>query len=115
MAIKKFVAAFMSVNLSARQLMHPSLVGHVRSALTQAHLSPKQLKLEVTESTVMEHSDRSMSVLMELATLGVSLSTDDFRNRLFELELFKPLSVRPAEDRPLVHCGKSATATKAPQ
>ena len=67
-----------SVNLSARQLMHPSLVGHVRSALTQSHLSPKQLKLEVTESTVMEHSDRSMSVLMELATLGVSLSTDDF-------------------------------------
>jgi len=77
MAIKKFVAA-LSVNLSARQLMHPSLVGHVRSALTQSHLSPKQLKLEVTESTVMEHSDRSMSVLMELATLGVSLSTDDF-------------------------------------
>jgi len=58
--------------------MHPSLVGRVRSAISESHLSPKQLKLEVTESTVMEHSDRSMSVLMELAALGVSLSTDDF-------------------------------------
>jgi EAL domain-containing protein (putative c-di-GMP-specific phosphodiesterase class I) len=39
---------------------------------------PKQLKIEVTESTVMEHSERSMSVLLDLSRLGVSLSTDDF-------------------------------------
>lgn len=67
-----------SVNLSAKQLMHPSLVEHVRSVLQETELSSKQLKIEVTESTVMEHSERSLSVLSELAALGISLSTDDF-------------------------------------
>lgn len=67
-----------SVNLSAKQLMHPSLVEQVGNALNENRLQPKQLKIEVTESTVMEHSERSMSVLSELAKLGVSLSTDDF-------------------------------------
>jgi len=67
-----------SVNLSARQLMHPSLTGQIAGILEESGLSPTQLKLEVTESTVMEHSDRSLSVLSELDDLGVSLSTDDF-------------------------------------
>lgn len=71
-------ALSISVNLSAKQLMHPSLIEQVKSALNETGLDPKQLKLEVTESTVMEHSECSMAVLSELSTLGVSLSTDDF-------------------------------------
>jgi diguanylate cyclase (GGDEF)-like protein/PAS domain S-box-containing protein len=67
-----------SVNLSAKQLMHPSLSGDVRRVILENGIKPWQLKLEVTESTVMEHSDRSMSVLGELDRLGVTLSTDDF-------------------------------------
>lgn len=67
-----------SVNLSARQLMHPSLTKHVVDALSKTGLKPGQLKLEVTESTVMEHSERALSILSELDALGVSLSTDDF-------------------------------------
>lgn len=67
-----------SVNLSAKQLMHPSLAEKVRNILTETGLDPKQLKLEVTESTVMEHRERSLSVLNELSGLGIRLSTDDF-------------------------------------
>lgn len=67
-----------SVNLSAKQLMHPSLTKQIRDILDQTGLLPRQLKLEVTESTVMEHSERSLSVLNELDELGVLLSTDDF-------------------------------------
>lgn len=67
-----------SVNLSAKQLMHPSLTAQVREILEQTGLNSRSLKLEVTESTVMEHSETSLSVLSELNTLGVSLSTDDF-------------------------------------
>lgn len=67
-----------SVNLSAKQLMHPSLTTQIRDALEDSGLDPKQLKLEVTESTVMEHSERSLKVLSELDHLGVDLSTDDF-------------------------------------
>ena len=67
-----------SVNLSAKQLMHPTLIEVVTDIMQETRLGSKQLKIEVTESTVMEHSEKSMSVLSELARLGVSLSTDDF-------------------------------------
>lgn len=67
-----------SVNLSAKQLMHPSLVGQVTSILNETGLDPRQLKLEVTESNVMEHSERALAVLNDLHALGISLSTDDF-------------------------------------
>jgi diguanylate cyclase (GGDEF)-like protein/PAS domain S-box-containing protein len=67
-----------SVNLSAKQLMHPSLTSQVGDILIETGLDPRQLKLEVTESTVMEHSEKSMSVLKDLDDLGVHLSTDDF-------------------------------------
>jgi len=67
-----------SVNLSAKQLMHPTLTAQVREAIALSGLRPSQVKLEVTESTVMEHSDKALKVLKELRRLGVELSTDDF-------------------------------------
>lgn len=67
-----------SVNLSAKQLMHPMLTLKIKDILFDTGLDPSQLKLEVTESTVMEHSEISLGVLSELDRLGVALSTDDF-------------------------------------
>ncbi len=67
-----------SVNLSAKQLMHPNLTSQVKNILANSCLSASQLKLEVTESTVMEHSEKSLKVLSGLDELGVALSTDDF-------------------------------------
>lgn len=67
-----------SVNLSAKQLMHPTLSAQVREAISLSGLRPSQVKLEVTESTVMEHSDKALKVLKELSRMGVGLSTDDF-------------------------------------
>ncbi|MBA2735824.1 MAG: PAS domain S-box protein [Pyrinomonadaceae bacterium] len=73
-----FASLSMSVNLSAKQLMHPSLTAQVREILRQTNLDPRHLKLEVTESTVMENSETALRVLSELRALGISLSTDDF-------------------------------------
>ena len=67
-----------SVNLSAKQLMHPNLTTQVKDILFDTGVEPGQLKLEVTESTVMEHSEKSLKVLSDLDQLGVALSTDDF-------------------------------------
>ena len=67
-----------SVNLSAKQLMHPTLTTQVKNILSETGLDPSQLKLEVTESTVMEYSEKALNVLMELDEMGISLSTDDF-------------------------------------
>ncbi len=68
----------MSVNLSAKQLLHPSLPSKISKILSDMDLMPGQLTLEVTESTVMEHKDRSLHIFNELTELGVSFSSDDF-------------------------------------
>lgn len=67
-----------SVNLSAKQLMHPDLTKQVAEVLAKTKLAPQNLNLEVTESIVMEHKDKAASTMCSLKKLGVSLSTDDF-------------------------------------
>ena len=67
-----------SVNLSAKQLKHPALTAQIKEILAKTALDSRYLKLEVTESMVMEHSDKALNVISELRTLGISFCTDDF-------------------------------------
>ncbi len=67
-----------SVNLSAKQLMHPALQGQLDEILKRTGLNPRSLKLEVTESTVIERSETALAVLSGIKALGISLSMDDF-------------------------------------
>ena len=73
-----YSALSVSVNLSAKQLKHPALYSQIVDILDRTGLSPRHLKLEVTESTVMEHSDLAMEILLQLRELDISFSTDDF-------------------------------------
>jgi diguanylate cyclase (GGDEF)-like protein/PAS domain S-box-containing protein len=67
-----------SVNLSAKQLMHPNLTAQIGKILKETAFNARHLKLEVTESMVMENSDKALAVISSLKNLGISLSTDDF-------------------------------------
>lgn len=67
-----------AVNLSARQLEQPDLVGMVADVLREYHLGPESLELEITESTTMRSPVRAISALRELRELGVQISMDDF-------------------------------------
>jgi diguanylate cyclase (GGDEF)-like protein/PAS domain S-box-containing protein len=66
-----------SVNLSVRQFAQPGLVDTVRAALDDATLEPGNLKLEITESALLE-TDAADTVLAELRELGVETQLDDF-------------------------------------
>jgi len=66
------------VNLSARQFCRPGLPDHVESLLLQTGISPRQLGLEVTESSLIPNHDTAAEVLSRLRNLGVSLLMDDF-------------------------------------
>ena len=68
----------LSVNISARQFRNNDLVRDVTEALRKARLKPEQLKLELTEGTVMEDVESSLNRLQQLKSEGVSLSMDDF-------------------------------------
>jgi len=67
-----------SANLSSRQFNQPDLVGMVRETLAAAGTRPDCLRLEVTESAVMESGPAARHVLGELKALGIQLSIDDF-------------------------------------
>jgi diguanylate cyclase (GGDEF)-like protein/PAS domain S-box-containing protein len=68
----------MSVNLSGKQLQDIDLVRQVQAILSESKLEPHSLKLEVTESAIMENPDKAASILNSLRDLGVHLSLDDF-------------------------------------
>jgi diguanylate cyclase (GGDEF)-like protein len=67
-----------AVNLSVKQFADGALVGHVRNALANSGLRPKQLELEVTETLLMQNTESTARQLIELRKLGVALSMDDF-------------------------------------
>ena len=71
-------APHMSVNLSLRQLKHPSLVEDVARVLQTTGLYPDLLELEITESHIMEDVTGTIAKLDQLKALGVRLAVDDF-------------------------------------
>jgi diguanylate cyclase (GGDEF)-like protein/PAS domain S-box-containing protein len=69
---------FMSVNLSARQFTQPELVKQVVTTLRREGMPAADLKLEITESILMEHPESAMLKLRGLRELGVGIGIDDF-------------------------------------
>ena len=67
-----------SVNLSSKQFMQPDLVEQIKEILHETGLDPRSLKLEITESAVMENIEATTDMLHQLRGLGVDLSIDDF-------------------------------------
>jgi diguanylate cyclase (GGDEF)-like protein/PAS domain S-box-containing protein len=68
----------MSVNLSARQLSQRDLVETIAGALGQAGLDPRHLKLEITESMLLENTELAHSMLRQLKEFGIQIQMDDF-------------------------------------
>jgi diguanylate cyclase (GGDEF)-like protein/PAS domain S-box-containing protein len=84
---------FMSVNLSSKQFARMELDKVVMSALESAGLPPEVLKLEITESALMDHPDAAINVLKRLRRLGVRFSIDDFGTGYSSLSQLQQLPV----------------------
>jgi diguanylate cyclase (GGDEF)-like protein/PAS domain S-box-containing protein len=69
---------FMSVNVSGKLFAQEGAVEHVLRILERSGLAPESLRLEVTESVVLDHGETVMSGLRTLRGMGVQLSIDDF-------------------------------------
>ena len=68
----------LAVNLSSIQFRRGNLVEVVKNALSDANLNASYLELEVTESLLMEDSERLRKQIRELQAVGVTFSIDDF-------------------------------------
>jgi diguanylate cyclase (GGDEF)-like protein/PAS domain S-box-containing protein len=83
----------MSVNLSARQFQHPNLVQDIAQILDETGLQRRVLKLEITESVVMQKAESTVSTLRELKDLGIQLAIDDFGTGYSSLSYLKRFPV----------------------
>ena len=68
----------LSVNLSALQLMHPSMVSDLLELLTRYRIKPGTLILEVTESRHIDDPHAAVTILRPLRNAGVRIALDDF-------------------------------------
>ena len=67
-----------SVNLSARQFRQPDLYETIARTMEETGLPPDHLKLEVTESAVMDDAEEAARILRRLEDLGIRFALDDF-------------------------------------
>ncbi|MBE7380817.1 MAG: EAL domain-containing protein [Leptolyngbya sp. SIO1E4] len=67
-----------SVNLSVRQFAHPNLITEIDQVVTETHINPELLRLEITESAIMEDAKAAVDVTQELRSRRMQLSIDDF-------------------------------------
>ncbi|WP_051109937.1 EAL domain-containing protein [Massilia niastensis] len=67
-----------SVNLAGRQFMQPRLVQEIEQVLSETGLDAASLKLEVTETLIMEHAEEAAAALFKLRDKGIKILIDDF-------------------------------------
>lgn len=67
-----------SINISSKQLVQPSFVEQIKQVLQETKLNPHSLKLEITESSLVEDTTSVIAIFQELKVLGIQFSLDDF-------------------------------------
>jgi diguanylate cyclase (GGDEF)-like protein/PAS domain S-box-containing protein len=81
----------LAVNVSARQFRQPDFVAQIQHVLQNSGAKPSYLKLELTESTVLENVEDTIAKMRELKLLGVGFSMDDFGTGYSSLQYLKRL------------------------
>ncbi|MFZ2540346.1 MAG: EAL domain-containing protein, partial [Gallionella sp.] len=81
----------LAVNVSAKQFRQDDFVAQVKNTLVESGAKPSLLKLELTESTVLENVHDTSKKMRELKMLGVTFSMDDFGTGYSSLQYLKRL------------------------
>jgi predicted signal transduction protein with EAL and GGDEF domain len=81
----------LAVNVSARQFRQPDFVAQVEAALERHSIAPRQIKLELTESMLLEDIEQIIITMNTLKAIGVQFSLDDFGTGYSSLQYIKRL------------------------
>jgi len=94
----------LAVNVSAKQFRQPDFVAQVKNILVESGARPSHLKLELTETMVLENVADTITKMQELKSLGVSFSMDDFGTGHSSLQYLKRLPLDQIKiDQSFVH------------
>lgn len=81
----------LAVNVSAKQFRQSDFVANVQRTLLETGVNPGLLKLELTESIVLENVEETIAKMREIKLMGVSFSMDDFGTGYSSLQYLKRL------------------------
>jgi diguanylate cyclase (GGDEF)-like protein/PAS domain S-box-containing protein len=87
------VPLMMSVNLSAREFQNPDLIKDVQRLLEEADVDPSRLRLEITETMLIEDGEVATQTLWALKELGIRIAIDDFGTGYSSLGYLRHLPV----------------------
>lgn len=94
----------LSVNISARQFRQSNFISMVKSCIQRHHINPNALRLELTESVLLENVDDAVHIMTQLSQLGIQFSLDDFGTGYSSLQYLKKLPLYQLKiDRSFVH------------
>jgi EAL domain-containing protein (putative c-di-GMP-specific phosphodiesterase class I) len=82
---------FISVNLSAPECVEQGIVGRIDGMLQAAGVAPEELRIELTESVLVDHIDALSQALHSLRNLGVTIAMDDFGTGYSGLDYLRAL------------------------
>ena len=103
-----------AVNLSVRQLHDPRLLEDVADALLDSGLEPSNLTLEITESMLIDDTDRGSRVLDQLKALRVCIAIDDFGTGYSSLSYLRRFPVDTIKiDRSFIHEMETSPTSEA--
>jgi diguanylate cyclase (GGDEF)-like protein/PAS domain S-box-containing protein len=107
-------ALTISINVSAKQFRQEGFVNQVQTAIKSYAINPKLLKLELTESILLEGVEATIIIMNELKKIGIRFSLDDFGTGYSSLQYLKRLPLSQLKiDQSFVHDIVSDTNDKA--
>jgi diguanylate cyclase (GGDEF)-like protein len=81
----------LSVNISARQFRQANFISMIKACIQKHQINPNALRLELTESLLLENVDDAVSIMTELSHIGIQFSLDDFGTGYSSLQYLKKL------------------------
>jgi diguanylate cyclase (GGDEF)-like protein len=81
----------LSVNISARQFRQGNFISMIKACIQKHQINPNALRLELTESLLLENVDDAVSIMTELSQIGIQFSLDDFGTGYSSLQYLKKL------------------------
>ncbi len=88
-----FNLPYLAVNVSPKQFHHPAFVSQITESINRNGIDASQLRLEITESLMLENIENTVKKMLELNSIGINLSIDDFGTGYSSLAYLKQLPV----------------------
>lgn len=82
-----------AINVSAKQLIHPTFLAELETILGKTRCNPEWIEIEITESSILEYPEKIISLLGVIKSKGFKISIDDFGTGYSSLSYLKHLPV----------------------